>query len=139
MRDIIALSCDSAQRAAQAQLKQTLESAGHSNAYCLIDLTPSSEHLDFSDANILQPSHLEALVDIKQFKNTLSASRSAKNAHTSGAPSGKGGGGKGGGRGRASGFSGGKGCGGYGKGGFGKGKWVKGSESSSPGPVSMDP
>ena len=68
MRDIIALSCDAAQRAAQSQLKQTLESAGHSGAYSLIDLSPSTQTLAYDDCNILQPSHLEALVEIKNFK-----------------------------------------------------------------------
>jgi hypothetical protein len=138
LRDIISLSCDSAQRAAQAQLKQTLESAGHSGAYALIDLSPGTQQLDFEDCNILQPSHLEALVEIKQFKATITATRVNK-PQGGGQPNGRGhGGGKGGGRGNS--YGNGKGKGGGRGGGYGKGKGGKGSgNASSPSPSPMQP
>jgi uncharacterized membrane protein YgcG len=121
MRDIIALACDSAQRAAQTQLKQTFESAGQSGAYALLDLSPSTQLIDFADANILQPAQLDALTDAKTYRNTIEASRK-KPANEHGRGKGRGGGhynqGKGGGRGGGKG--GGKG-GGRGKGG-GKGQ-----------------
>jgi hypothetical protein len=138
MRDIISLSCDSAQRAAQTQLKQTLESAGHSGAYSLIDLTPNTQQLDFGDCNILQPSHLEALLEIKQFKATITATRVNKpQAGGQTGSRGNGNGGKGGGRGNS--YSSGKGKGGGRGGGYAKGKGGKGSGNSSPSPSPMQP
>jgi uncharacterized membrane protein YgcG len=135
LRDIISLSCDSAQRAAQAQLKQTLDSAGHSGAYSLIDLSPDTQQLDFDDCNILQPSHLEALMEIKQFKATITATRVSK-------PQGGGGRGnndRGKGGGRGNGYSGGKGKGSGRGGGYGKGKGGKGSGNASPSQAAPSP
>jgi hypothetical protein len=57
MRDIIALACDSAQRSAQQQLKQTLEAAGQSSAYAMLDLTAETMQIDFEDTNVLQHAH----------------------------------------------------------------------------------
>ena len=115
MRDIIALACDSAQRAAQTQLKQTFEAAGQSGAYALLDLSPNTHLIDFADANILQPAHLDALTDAKTYRTTIESSRKKPaHDHGRGGKGGRGGGhynhGKGGGKG-----------GGRGKGGKGQG------------------
>ena len=118
MRDVIALSCESAQRAAQQQLKQTLDAAGQSSAYAMLDLTADTTQIDFNDSNVLQHAHLDIFSDLKDFRGAIESARPKRTGPT--ASSGRGSGNQGyqGGRGGGKGAKGGKG-GGKGKGGEG--------------------
>ena len=128
LKDIIALSINSAQRSAEAQLKQSFTGAGAEGSYSLLDLAPNSLQLDLGDNNIFQQVHLDAMAELRKFKQSIDANKKA-DTHSRGAGGGRGAGGKGrgGGKGfrstygsRGGGYSGGKGFGG--KGGKGKGK-----------------
>jgi hypothetical protein len=146
IKDIISLSINSAQRSAEAQLKQSFKGAGAEGSYSLLDLSPDTRQLDLGDNNIFQQAHLDAMAELRKFKQSIDANKKS-DAHGKGNGGGRGAGGKGrgGGKGynnnsygsRGGGYGGGKG--GYGgKGGKGKGKggWSgNGSQTSSP----MDP
>ncbi len=145
IKDIITLSINSAQRSAEAQLKQSFKGAGAEGSYSLLDLSPDTRQLDLGDTNIFQQAHLDAMAELRKFKQSIDAN---KKSDTHNKPGGRGGGGRGGKGGyqntynsNRGGYNGGKGNFG-GKGGKGaKGKGGKGGwsgndrQTSSP----MDP
>ena len=67
LRDVLVLACDNAQKLAETQLKLTFEAAGAKGAYSLMDLSPTTQDLDFSDGNLLQQSHIEAIQELRKF------------------------------------------------------------------------
>ena len=78
MRDINTISCESAQRAAQLQLKQTLSAAGQQSAYAMLDLRANTEQLDFENTNVLQQAHLDVFADLKDFRGAIESTRPKK-------------------------------------------------------------
>jgi hypothetical protein len=113
IRDIITLACDNAQCAAQQQLKQTLDAAGQSPVYALLDLSADSTILDYENTNVLQQAHMDAFTDLKDFRGAIDAARPKQNGagrgvgqggnNRGGRGRGKGGKGRGRGRGRGGG------------------------------------
>jgi hypothetical protein len=75
LRDIIALSCESAQCAAKLQLKQVLDAAGQTSAFSLLDLSADTLHLDFDNTNVLQQAHLDAFAELKTFRGAIESTR----------------------------------------------------------------
>jgi hypothetical protein len=149
IKDIIALSINCAQRAAETQLKQSFKGAGAEGSYSLLDLSPNTLQLDMGDNNVFQQAHLDAMAELRKFKASIDANKKAdSSSRGGGGGKGNGHGGRGSGKGynnnyqsRGGGYGGGKGKGygggkgGQGKGG-GKGSW-QGNGSQSPRP--MDP
>ena len=80
MRDIITIACESAQRTAQLQLKQTLTAAGQQSAYAMLDLRADTEQLDFENTNVLQQAHLDVFADLKDFRGAIESTRPKKPA-----------------------------------------------------------
>jgi hypothetical protein len=146
LRDIIALSINNAQRSAETQLKQSFKGAGAEGSYSLLDLTPNTLQLDMADNNVFQQAHLDAMAELRKFKQSIDANKKADTPSRGG---GKGGGGKGrgGGKGysnnsygsRGGGYGGGKGYNNGGKGGKGKGGKGTWSGNGSQSPSPMDP
>jgi hypothetical protein len=126
LRDIIALSCESAQCAAKLQLKQVLEAAGQTSALSLIDLSADTVQIDFDNNNVLQQAHLDAFSELKTFRGAIEASRPKGQQNKPPSSGGGGGGYNASGRGKG---GGGKG----GKGGKGGGKGGRGGKGASPG------
>ena len=119
LRDIIALSCESAQVAAKLQLKQVLEAAGQTSAFSLIDLSVNTVQIDFDNTNVLQQAHLDAFAELKTFRGAIEATRPKGQQHKPNHQGGGGGGYNNSGRGKGGGGKGGKGGKGGGKGGRG--------------------
>ena len=143
IKDIIALSINSAQRSAEAQLKQSFKGAGADGSYSLLDLSPDTRQLDLGDTNIFQQAHLDAMAELRKFKQSIDANKKSDTQKPGGGRGGGSRGGKGGyqntynnNRGGYGGGKGGKGSyGGKGKGKGGKG-W-SGNDRQTPSP--MDP
>ena len=71
IRNVTALATDNAQRIAQLQLQQTFEASGAKGAYSIMQLTPDSSELDFSEHTLFQQAHIEALQDLKKYTYTI--------------------------------------------------------------------
>ena len=99
LKDIIALSINSAQRSAEAQLKQSFKGAGAEGSYSLLDLSPDSLQLDLGDNNIFQQAHLDAMAELRKFKQSIDANKKADTHNKGGGGKGAGNKGRGGGRG----------------------------------------
>ena len=109
IKDVLTISIDNAQKLAATQLKTTLEGAGTKGAYSLLDLGPNTDQLDFSDDNILQLAHVEAITDLCKFNNDIDKAMRTSHGGRGNGGRGRGGrgfgGGRGGGRGRGRGRS----------------------------------
>ena len=71
IKNVTALATDNAQRIAQLQLQQTFEASGAKGAYSIMQLTPDSSELDFSEHTLFQQAHIEALQDLKKYTSTI--------------------------------------------------------------------
>ena len=102
VRDLAVLSVDTAQRAADAQIKGIFEAAGHKGALTFVRTSPKGDvDLDLDDHNIIQACHVDAVKEMSGFaKDIKTNSRNGGGGQNRSQGRGKGGyNGRGGGRG----------------------------------------
>jgi hypothetical protein len=74
VRDLAVLSVDTAQRAADAQIKGIFETTGHKGALTFVRTSPDGDvDLDLGDHNIIQACHVEAVKEMSNFAKDIKA------------------------------------------------------------------
>jgi hypothetical protein len=74
VRDLAVLSVDTAQRAADAQIKGIFESSGHKGALSFVRTAPDGDiDLDLGDTNIIQACHVDAVKELSSFAKDIKA------------------------------------------------------------------
>ena len=102
VRDLAVLSVDTAQRAADSQIKGIIEAAGHKGALTFVRTSPKGDvDIDLGDHNIIQACHVDAVKEMSGFAKDIKTN-SRNGGSCQNRSQGRGNGGRGGGRGGSS-------------------------------------
>ena len=102
VKDLAVLSVDTAQRAADTQIRGIFEAAGHKGALTFVRTSPDAEvDIDVGDHNIIQACHVDAVKEMSGFAkdikyNSRNGGGNNTNRNARGGGNGHSGGGKGG-------------------------------------------